>query len=301
MEMLPSFRVLNPTTVVEAVGELARLGDQARVYGGGTELLVLLRHKLVQTDHLLNIKPIAALSGIRRQGDVVSIGATVTHRDLETDPLVRENLPMLAQAESQVANIRVRSQGTLGGNLCFNDPHSDPATALLVYDASVTVHGSGGKRTMLLSEFLVGLYATALEPDELLVEVNVPRLPAGFGSAYLRIHRLQRPTLGVAAAGRLEKGRIGEIRLAVGCVGPKAQRLTDLESKMRGVTVGEAGRVIGEAKPYLKALLDPMDDLLGSAEYKLYLTGVLLKRALTQALDTHFGSENGNNPGQSQH
>ena len=120
------------------------------------------------------------------------------------------------------------------------------------------------------------MYATALESDELLVSIHVPRLPLGFGSSYLRIHRLQRPTLGVAAAARCLNGNIEEVRLAVGCIGPKAVRLTELESKIRGTTLNDSKKIIKETKSYLRRTLEPIDDLLGSAEYKLYLAIVLI-------------------------
>jgi len=284
--MLNPFRVLDPATVGEASSELARLGERARIYAGGAELLLLLRHRLIQADTLVDIKRIAELNRIAWEGGLLRIGATVTHHRLEREPLVREHLPMLASAESQVANIRVRNQGTLGGNLCFNDPHSDPPTALLVHEAAVAVAGPKGERRIPLSDFLVGMYATALEADELLTEVVVPPLPPGWGEAYLRIHRLQRPTLGVAAAARLQNGSIEGVRLAVGCVGPKAERLAELEAKLRGTTLADALRVIEDEKSYLKQLLQPVDDLLGSADYKLYMTRVLLSRALSQALQS---------------
>jgi carbon-monoxide dehydrogenase medium subunit len=203
---------------------------------------------------------------------------------LETDSTVREMLPMLASAESQVANIRVRSQGTLGGNLCFNDPHSDPATVLLVHDATAQVAGPNGKRQVLLGSFLTGMYSTTLEADELLLSVDVPRLPAQFGGSYMRIHRLQRPTLGVAAAVSLRDGALDEVRLAVGCVGPRALRLEELEGNLHGAAPAEISKIIQESKTSLKALLEPIDDLLGSSEYKLYITGVLLERALHEAV-----------------
>ena len=119
-----------------------------------------------------------------------------------------------AYAESQVANIRVRNQGTLGGNLAFNDPHSDPGTVLLVHNASVTIGNAKGERRLALDDFFVDMYATALEAGELLLEVEIPSLPAGMTSAYLRLHRYQRPTLGVAVAVRIDndndcRGAIG--------------------------------------------------------------------------------------------
>jgi len=293
--MLPPFKILNPNSVSDAVGELARLGDQAKLYGGGTELLILLRHNLLQADYLLNIKPIAELSEIHCNDNSVRIGASVTHRRLETDPIIRDRLPMLADAESQVANIRVRGQGTIGGNLCFNDPHSDPATALLIYNASVTIQGPNGARQMPLQQFLRGMYATALEPDELLVAIDVPCLPAEFGSSYLRIHRLQRPTLTVAVAAARRNGAIEDVRLAVGCVGSTALRLSELEAKIRSGEPNDSRKIIREAKDYLKKTLQPIDDLLGSAEYKLYIAGVLLERALTQALHSVDKKQDGKN------
>jgi carbon-monoxide dehydrogenase medium subunit len=282
--MIPPFKLIQAHSTSDAVAELQRLGDDAKIYGGGTELLILLRHNLVQSDYLIDIKSIPELGSIRRANGTVSIGAAVTHRSLETDSTVREMLPMLASAESQVANIRVRSQGTLGGNLCFNDPHSDPATVLLVHNAIVHIAGPNGSRQIFLNAFLTGMYSTALEADELLLSVDVPRLPAQFGGSYMRIHRLQRPTLGVATAVSLRDGALDEVRLAVGCVGPRALRLEELEGKLGGATPAEISKIIQESKTSLKALLEPIDDLLGSAEYKLYITGVLLERALHEAV-----------------
>jgi carbon-monoxide dehydrogenase medium subunit len=284
--MLNPFRMAHPTTMAEAAGELARLGDAAKVYAGGAELLLLLRRNLIQTDTLIDIKRIRGLDEVSWNGKVVRIGATATHHRLETDAHVRERLPMLGHAESQVANIRVRNQGTLGGNLCFNDPHSDPGTALLVHDTTVAVCGPAGERQVSLGDFLVGMYATALSPEELLARVDVSPLPAGWGGAYLRVHRSQRPTLGVAAAASLSDGLLDGVRLAVGCVGPKPERLGELEKKVRGLSVAEAERVVGEAKRYLAGVLRPVDDLLGSADYKLHVAAVLLGKALRQATGT---------------
>jgi aerobic carbon-monoxide dehydrogenase medium subunit len=192
-------------------------------------------------------------------------------------------LPLLADAESQIANIRVRNQGTLGGNLCFNDPHSDPGTALLVHEAEVILASKDGLRQIPLSDFLSGMYSTALAPGELLQKVLVAPLPVGWGAAYLRVHRYQRPTLNVAVATKLQNGTVEDARLAVGCVGPKPQRLSELESKIRGEKLTGAKQIFADSKQYLKDKLEPIDDLLGSADYKTYMAAVLLSRALTQA------------------
>ncbi|MBI4526510.1 MAG: xanthine dehydrogenase family protein subunit M [Deltaproteobacteria bacterium] len=281
--MLRALRMSVPTTAPEAAGELARLGENAKIYAGGAELVLLLRRGLIDADHLVNIKHIPSLDSISWEGGIMRIGATVTHHRLETEALVRAHLPMFVQAESQVANIRVRNQGTIGGNLCFNDPHSDPGVALLVYEAGVLVVGRNGQRQMRLQDFLTGMYETALEPDELLVEIQVPPLPAGWGGAYLRVHRLQRPTLGVAAGAKMQDGRLEDVRLALGCVGPTPKRLEELEAKIRGAKLDEAERIIGESKTYLTQSLQPVGDILGSADYKLHISCVLLGRALEQA------------------
>ena len=281
--MLQPFRVLTPANVEEASEELVRLGERATIYAGGAELILLLRYGMVHAEYLINIKGIDGLSEIGWDGRTVQIGATVTHRRLETDSLIRERLPLLADAESRIANIRVRNQGTLGGNLCFNDPHSDPGTALLLHEAKVVLARKDGHRQIPLSDFLSGMYSTGLEPGELLQKVFVAPLPVEWGAAYLRVHRYQRPTLNVAVAAKLQNGAVEDARLAVGCVGPKPLRLSELEAKIRGEKLDSAKQIFADSKPYLKDKLEPVDDLLGSADYKIYMAAVLLSRALSQA------------------
>src|SRR4249920_2929765 len=248
--MLGSLQLLQPTTVDEASGALRDFAERGKVYAGGAELLLLMRHGLLQAEILVDVKKIERLHGITWNDGVLSVGACVTHYTLETHPLVRAHAPSFAYAESQVANVRVRNQGTLGGNLCFNDPHSDPGTVLLVHNASVTLGSQRGERQLPLHDFFLDVYETALEPDELILDVQIPSLPSGMISTYLRLHRFQRPTLGVAAAVKMNHGTIAESRLAVGCVGPKAQRLTELETKIDGSSISEAKRIFAEQKTY---------------------------------------------------
>src|SRR5215468_2856498 len=289
--MLGSLQLLQPTTVDEASGALRDFADRGKIYAGGAELLLLIRNGLLQSEILVDVKKIDRLHRITRDNGTLSVGACVTHHTLESHPLIREHAPSFAAAESQVANVRVRNQGTLGGNLCFNDPHSDPGTVLLIHDATVTLGSHRGERQLALGEFYIDMYATALEPDELLVEVKLSPLPAGMKSAYVRLHRYQRPTLGVAAATMVKNDTIEEARLAVGCVGPKAQRLPELERKTSGAKLNDARRIVADAKNYLRDLLRPVDDLLGSASYKLYMTGVLLGDALEQTIRAGNGKQ----------
>lgn len=281
--MIGSLELVQPTTVREASQALVEFGERAKIYAGGAELLLLMRQGLLRAEVLVDIKRIDRLRQLRAMNGALRIGACVTHDALASSRLLHERAPALARAESQVANVRVRNQGTLGGNLAFNDPHSDPATVLLIHDAAVSVGNDRGERRLALGDFLVDMYATALGAGDILLEVDVPPLPDAMRSVYLRVHRYPRPTLGVAVGIRLNGDRVEEARLAVGCAGPKAMRLTELEAKIKGTEAREAKRLLREQKNYLRSLLCPVDDLLGSAEYKLYMTGVLLGEALEQA------------------
>lgn len=283
--MLPSFSYHAPATVAEASAELRRLDAVAKVYAGGAELLLLMRLGLVRADHLVDIKRIPGLGELRADDGSVRIGATVTHQRVATDQLVRERLPALADAEAHVGNIRIRTQGTLGGNLCFADPHADPGTALLLYDTVVAIGSSAGSREVPLERFFEGLYEVDLEPDELLTHVRAAPLGRGWGEAFLRVERTYRPTLNVAVAVRLQHGAIADARIAIGCVGPKAMRLRSLEADLRGVPPAAAQRVVRDRRGDVQRELGPEEDLLGSVDYKMHLVTVLVARALGLAAE----------------
>ena len=285
--MLRPLRVSQPTSVSEASVELARLGEDAKVYAGGTELILLLGQGLVQYAHLVDVKRVPELGELAWDGNAMHIGGAVTHRRLERSADIAAHLPLLHQATELVANVRVRNVGTLGGNLCFGDPHSDPAPVLLVHDTTVKIGRHNGVRTIGIEKFFMGMYETALQPDELLVELEVAPLPQGMGGAYLRTARLERPSLGMAVAAAQRDGRLANARLAVSCVGPVPMRLQELESRIEGATLAEAQQIVRQAQRHYEEVLQPVDDLHGSVVYKTYLTGVLLGRALAQAVGSN--------------
>jgi carbon-monoxide dehydrogenase medium subunit len=280
------FRVLSPRTVGEASRELRRHGESACVYAGGSELLLLLRHGLVDYDYLVDVKHIPALAGLDWDGKRLRIGANVTHRELEQSPVVRQHIPALARVESQVANVRVRNVGTLGGNLCFSDPHSDPGTLLLIHDATVLLQRGRSKRRLALEQFLLGSYETALTPEELLVSVEMPALPVGVGVAYQRVEKIERPSVGVAVAAGMRDGALSDVRMAVGCVGPRPTRLRALEQRLTGERLADAPAIVAAARDGLQDALEPVDDIHGSAAYKTYIVSVLLARGLAEATGT---------------
>ena len=191
---LPPFDLHRARSVDEASEILRRHGDDAAVHCGGTELVLLLKLGFASYGHLVDIKPIRELKGIVLEDGTLRIGAAVTHREIERSPVVAETLPALAAMERRVANLRVRTIGTLGGNLCFSDPHSDPASFLLALEAEVECgDGSPTARHLPLSEFLVGPYQTALLPGELLTCIRIPIPPRGTRITHDKIAFHERP------------------------------------------------------------------------------------------------------------
>src|SRR5919198_6773178 len=164
---LPRFTIDQPRTLAEASEMLLTYGEDGRAYAGGTELLLAMKQAGLRYSHLVDVKTIPGLDAIEERDSTLRIGALATHATLERSPLVRARLPTLAELEAHVANPRVRATGTLGGNLCFAEPHSDPATLLLCLDARLELVGPDGERELPIDEFLVGAYEVALAPGEL--------------------------------------------------------------------------------------------------------------------------------------
>lgn len=287
--MLQPFQLHEPATVEEASGLLGRLGDEGRVYAGGTELLLAMKQGLLRYPHLVNIKRIG-LDGLAfdEAAGRLRLGATTTHRAVERSDVVGRRYPMLAAMERHLANVRVRAVGTVGGNLSFAEPHSDLATVLLLYGAAVTIGRASGRRTIGVADLLVDAYTTSLAPDELLLEIGVPVLPAGAGADYRKFAFFERPSVGVGAALIPAAGAaIGEARVAVGCVGPVPRRVPEAEAALAGVSLrdGAFDRAVGAAAEAVRRACDPVDDLYGSADYKRHLAGVFTERALAAARD----------------
>jgi carbon-monoxide dehydrogenase medium subunit len=288
--VLQPFQLHEPATVSEASGILDRLGEEARVYAGGTELLLAMKQGLLRYAHLVNIKPIG-LSGIAFDEGAgrLRIGATTTHRAVERSEIVGRRFPMLAAMEQHLANVRVRAVGTVGGNLSFAEPHSDLATVLLLYNATLKIGGASGQRTVGIANLLVDAYTTCLKPDEILLEIEVPVLPAGAGAAYRKFAFFERPSVGVGAAllATPDRRGVAEARIAVGCVGPTPFRVAEAEAALTGIPLG--GRAFEQARQAavdaVTRACDPVDDLYGSGEYKRHLATVFAERTVTAARD----------------
>jgi len=277
---LPPFELHRARSVDEARELLERHGEDAAVLCGGSELLLLLKLGYASFGHLVDISGIDELGGIRADDGTLVIGATATHRAIERSPLVLERLPALAAMERGVANIRVRNVGTLGGNLCFSDPHSDPATFLLALDAEV----EWGARRAPLAEFLVGPYETLLGPGELLraIRVAIPTVDLRVAHRKLAFH--ERPAATVTCAVRVRNGEVAEARIVAGSVGPRPVRASEAEVRLVGASTRDEA-ALADAADMAAEAAGPVDDANGSADYKAQLVRVLVERCFREAAD----------------
>jgi carbon-monoxide dehydrogenase medium subunit len=283
MMPLRRFTIHQPKTITEASQMLAEFGEKARLYAGGTELLLAMKHDLLRYEHLVDVKTIPELNKIEMKNGSLMIGSTATHRAIERAPVVKENLPVLARMEAKVANVRVRASGTLGGNLCFAEPHSDPATLLLALGARARVQGKTGTKTLGIDKLITGPYETSLAADELLTGVEIPIPAKSQRAAYLKFQLHERPTLGLALVLNVDGNNIKAASAVVGSV----SAVPTQSGKANALLIGSKAQVekqLPDAAEALAEAADPVNDLEGSAEYKRHLIGVFLKRAFAQAL-----------------
>lgn len=283
MMPLRRFTIHQPKTVAEASQMLGEFGDKGRLYAGGTELLLAMKHDLLRYEHLVDVKTIADLNKIEVKNGALTIGSTATHRAIERSALVKQHFPVLADMETRVANVRVRASGTLGGNLCFAEPHSDPATLLTALGAKAQVQGKTGAKTIAVDKLITGAYETSLAGDELLVAVEIPPLAKTQRAAYLKYQLKERPTLGLALVLDVEGDTIKKAAAVVGSV----SALPTQSDKANQLLTGSRAQVekqLADAAEALAQAADPVDDLEGGADYKRHLIGVFLKRAWIKAL-----------------
>jgi len=228
---------------------------------------------------------IPGLNAIEARDGLIEIGAACTHHAIERSALVREKQPVFAELESQVANIRVRATGTLGGNLCFAEPHSDPATLLLVLGATLRLESAAGAREIPIEKLIAAAYASHLAPGEILTRIMVPCAKSNHRAAYLKFQIHERPALGLGLwLETPDHGRtFRAARVAVGCVSPFPSRALTAEALLTG-SRAEVQKRLPEAAALIADGADLTDDDEGSAEYKRHLIGVFLRRAFLKAL-----------------
>lgn len=274
--MIPApFSYERPASLEEAIEALVAHGDEAKVLAGGHSLLPLMKLRLATPEVVVDIGRLEELSYVREEPDVVAIGALTTHHDASRNPVLLRAAPVLAHVAGQIGDPQVRHRGTVGGSVVHGDAASDLPAALLALGASYVALGPQGRRELRAAEFHRGFLETALSPDELLVELRVPKAAAGgaFGFEKLTKRAQDWAIVGAVAVRRDEGVGVGLVNMAT--------------VPLRALAVEEAvaqGASIAEAAELADAESDPSGDLNASPEFRRHLARVLVRRALERAL-----------------
>jgi len=285
--MIPAaFEYHAPTSIAEASTLLARLGEEAKILSGGQSLIPLMKLRLANPRHLVDINGIPGLAGIREADGFLRIGALTREADLEESEVIRSRYPLLHDTSKVIADPVVRNLATIGGNLAHADPANDHPAAMLAIGAEIVAAGQRGERRLPVEAFFTGPFATALKADEILTEIRVPVPAARSGGAYLKLERKvgDFATAAVAVQITLDANdvcsRVGIGLTNVGLTPIKAEKaeMALRSRRLDDKAIMEAARLAADAA-------QPAADLRGPVEYKRDLVRVLTARALHRALE----------------
>ncbi len=280
---LPKFDYLKPKTVEELAGILADHAEDAKIFAGGTDLLVLMRGRLVRPKYLVDIKEIEELRRLshdREKG--LTIGAAVTLNEIIESDVVREHFGVLWSAANTLADYNIRNRATLVGNICNASPAADTAPALLVLDAEVEIASREGERTIPIQEFFKGVKRTALKPGEFVKSVKIPNPPEGAKGEYLKWGRIRGEDLAVVGVAALVANSGKKlVRIALSSVAP-TPILISVDGFFEGGSLEER---IDKVASIVVSKISPISDVRASREYRLHMAGVLTRRVLKQLLE----------------
>ncbi|HEY8826908.1 MAG TPA: xanthine dehydrogenase family protein subunit M [Jatrophihabitantaceae bacterium] len=282
--MIPAaFDYVRPGSVAETVSAIAAGGEDAKILGGGQSLIPVLRLRLAYPSTLVDIGRIPELKGVHDDGDAIVIGAMTTHHDVMHDALVGEHAPLIAQATETVADPQVRHRGTFGGALAHADPAGDLGAVALALDCEFVATGPSGERRIPAADFFLDYLTTALQPDELLTAVRVPKLGAGWSSHYEKFNRVAQAwsIVAVAALVQRQNGAITQARIGLTNMGSTPLRATAVEQALAGADA--SAEAVGAAAEHAAEGTNAPSDLSGKADYREHLARVLTKRAVLAA------------------
>ena len=282
--MIPAaFDYVRPASVAEAVSAIGAAGEDAKNLAGGQSLIPVLRLRLAYPSTLVDIGRIPELKGVHDDGDAIVIGAMTTHHDVMHDALVGEHAPLIAQATETVADPQVRHRGTFGGALAHADPAGDLGAVALALDCEFVATGPSGERRIPAADFFLDYLTTALQPDELLTAVRVPKLGAGWSSHYEKFNRVAQAwsIVAVAALVQRQNGAITQARIGLTNMGSTPLRATAVEQALAGADA--SAEAVGAAAEHAAEGTNAPSDLSGKADYREHLARVLTKRAVLAA------------------
>jgi carbon-monoxide dehydrogenase medium subunit len=285
--MIRDFEYSSPKTLEEALTLLSKYQDECKVIAGGQSLLILMRQGLVAPEYLVDVKGITELNYIQAEAKGgLRIGALTPHRAIEKSPLMKNGFSVLAEMEHRLASIQTRNWGTIGGNLCHADPAGDPTSVLIALDATLSTASLKGRRNMAVEDFCLDYFETALQPDELLVEIQVPPAPPHTGAAYTKFNIIEADMamVGVAVSVTLGSGKevCKDARIVLGACGSTQMRAKQAEEVLRGKKVTDS--LLKEAGQVASQEAEPMSDVTATEEYRRELVKVLVPRVGQKAL-----------------
>jgi carbon-monoxide dehydrogenase medium subunit len=291
--LIPSpFEYYSPTSLQEALSLLEKSGENAKIVAGGQSLIPVMKLRLGQPSHLIDLNRVDGLSYIRESDGKLKIGAMTRMAELESSPLLQSKYGAIHDAAANIADPLVRNRGTAGGNVSHADPANDLPATMLAMDAELSATGSGGrKRSFRAVDFFVDTFTTALGHDEILTEISLPAFTAGSGGAYLKLEKRvgDFAIVGVAVQISLDQtGNCAKAGIGLTAVGPTALKATDAEEYLKGKSLGDSG-VLAKAGELASNKSSPSTDLRGPADYKKEMVKVFTIRALKRAHQRAIG------------
>jgi carbon-monoxide dehydrogenase medium subunit len=276
------FQYHRPSSVADAVALLGRL-DDARLLAGGHSLIPMMKLRLAQPGHLIDLGGLRELRGVRVDGSEIVIGAMTTQQELIASAALAERAPILLEASRQIADPQVRSLGTLGGNVANGDPGNDMPAVMVTLDAAFVARGPAGDRRVAARDFYLGIYETALREGEILTEIRAPAPPRGHGWAYEKLKRKVGDYATAAAAVMLtvSAGRVTACAIGLTNVADRPMFAEDAAKAVVGTVLD--GPSLKRAADAAEAVTAPAEDARGSAEYRTKMAGVMTRRALERA------------------
>ncbi len=284
--MIPSnFEYFAPATIEAALKLIDQYGDDAKILSGGQSLIPVLKLRLAAPAVLIDIGRIKELKAIAVEGNTIRIGANATHAELANSAELKQHCPLLCETAAQIGDQQVRNRGTIGGSLAHADPAADWPAAILALDAEIVARSSQGERVIKAADFFVDVMTSAVQPNEIVTEIRVPKPAQPQASVYLKVPQAASgfAVVGVAAQLKLNNGQCEEVSIGITGLAPKAFRAASVEAALRGQTIDDAALSAAAAKADAEAA-DAMEDIHASGDYRRHLARVYARRAVKAAI-----------------